>query len=174
MLARSAPIDFEHADPLWTPEHPAFGHQLNASSSMLPYLEPYLIKVMKQARARIPQEQAALLRDLDVFIQQVGPANGVPVLFIHGLGAWSETWRPTMETLAEAGYRCIAVDLPPFGYSRRPANRDYSTVAQARRILGVLESAHVRRPLMPISDEERAHLAAVLTEVGLLREPVTA
>jgi dihydrodipicolinate synthase/N-acetylneuraminate lyase len=36
------------------------------------------------------------------------------------------------------------------------------------RILGVLESAHVRRPLMPISDEERAHLAAVLEEVGLL------
>jgi len=36
------------------------------------------------------------------------------------------------------------------------------------RILGVLESAHVRRPLMPISDEERTHLAAVLEEVGLL------
>ena len=36
------------------------------------------------------------------------------------------------------------------------------------RILGVLESAHVRRPLMPISDRERAHLAAVLEEVGLL------
>jgi 4-hydroxy-tetrahydrodipicolinate synthase len=36
------------------------------------------------------------------------------------------------------------------------------------RILGVLESAHVRRPLMPISDQERAHLAAVLEEVGLL------
>ena len=36
------------------------------------------------------------------------------------------------------------------------------------RILGVLESATVRRPLMPISDQERAHLAAVLEEVGLL------
>src|SRR5436190_22388474 len=36
------------------------------------------------------------------------------------------------------------------------------------RILGVLESADVRRPLMPISDAERAHLAAVLEEVGLL------
>ena len=36
------------------------------------------------------------------------------------------------------------------------------------RILGVLESADVRRPLMPISDQERAHLAAVLEEVGLL------
>jgi 4-hydroxy-tetrahydrodipicolinate synthase len=36
------------------------------------------------------------------------------------------------------------------------------------RILGVLENAHVRRPLQPISDDERAHLAAVLEEVGLL------
>jgi 4-hydroxy-tetrahydrodipicolinate synthase len=38
------------------------------------------------------------------------------------------------------------------------------------RILGVLEAAHVRRPLMPLSDQERAYLASVLTEVGLLVE----
>jgi len=45
------------------------------------------------------------------------------------------------------------------------------------RILGVpgLEEAHVRKPLLGISDAERAHLAAVLAEVGLLteREPAT-
>ena len=42
------------------------------------------------------------------------------------------------------------------------------------RILGVLESAYVRRPLMPIRDEEREHLANVLREVGLLSERVSA
>jgi 4-hydroxy-tetrahydrodipicolinate synthase len=36
------------------------------------------------------------------------------------------------------------------------------------RILGVLENAHVRRPLLPISDQERDHLKTVLKEVGLL------
>jgi 4-hydroxy-tetrahydrodipicolinate synthase len=36
------------------------------------------------------------------------------------------------------------------------------------RILGVIEAAHVRRPLLPIDDDERAHLARVLAEVGLL------
>jgi dihydrodipicolinate synthase/N-acetylneuraminate lyase len=41
------------------------------------------------------------------------------------------------------------------------------------RILGVLENAHVRRPLLPIREEERVLLASVLAEVGLLREPVT-
>jgi 4-hydroxy-tetrahydrodipicolinate synthase len=40
------------------------------------------------------------------------------------------------------------------------------------RILGVLENAHVRRPLLPLGDDERAFLASVLDEVGLLREPV--
>jgi len=34
--------------------------------------------------------------------------------------------------------------------------------------LGVLEAAHVRRPLMPISDAERAFLVEVLHEVGLM------
>ena len=35
-------------------------------------------------------------------------------------------------------------------------------------ILGVLERTHVRLPLQPIRDEERAFLAQVLAEVGLL------
>jgi 4-hydroxy-tetrahydrodipicolinate synthase len=39
---------------------------------------------------------------------------------------------------------------------------------ESLRLLGVLEAAHVRRPLLPISDDERAYLASVLVEVGLL------
>ena len=42
------------------------------------------------------------------------------------------------------------------------------------RILGVLEAAHVRRPLLPLDDEERAFLAQVLAEVGLLEAPAAA
>ncbi len=42
------------------------------------------------------------------------------------------------------------------------------------RILGVLDSAHVRRPLLPISDDERAFLASVLVEVGLLEDDAAA
>ena len=36
------------------------------------------------------------------------------------------------------------------------------------RILGVLDAAHVRLPLLAIDDDERAHLTDVLVEVGLL------
>jgi dihydrodipicolinate synthase/N-acetylneuraminate lyase len=52
----------------------------------------------------------------------------------------------------------------------RPVGDYRVRLKECLRILGVLEAAHVRRPLMPLSDTERAHLASVLTEVGLLVE----
>jgi len=66
-------------------------------------------------------------------------------VFIHGTGAWSEIWRATMRALADSGYRTIALDMPPFGYSSRPANGDYRDEAQARRILGALDSLRIAR-----------------------------
>jgi len=76
--------------------------------------------------------------DVEMFVQESGPRSGAPVLLIHGTGAWSEIWRRTLDTLASAGYRAVAVDMPPFGFSERPANSDYRNEAQARRILGVI------------------------------------
>ena len=49
----------------------------------------------------------------------------------------------------------------------RPVGDYRVRLKECLRILGVLESAHVRRPLLPLGDAERAHLADVLTEVGL-------
>ena len=76
--------------------------------------------------------------DVAMYVQQAGPASGPVVLLVHGTGAWSEIWRPTLDTLAAAGYHALAVDMPPFGYSERPVSADYGDSAQARRILGVL------------------------------------
>lgn len=83
--------------------------------------------------------------DLDMYVQESGPRSGVPVLFIHGTGAWSEIWRRTLDTLGAAGYHAVAIDMPPFGYSGRPANADYSDEAQARRILGVIAALKLER-----------------------------
>ena len=58
---------------------------------------------------------------------------------------------------------------------REPRSGDYRVrLKECLRILGVLEAAHVRRPLMPLGDEERAFLAGVLEEVGLLDARVAA
>lgn len=78
--------------------------------------------------------------DVDLYVQEAGPAGGVPVVLIPGAGGWSESWRATIDALAQAGLRVVALDLPPFGYSSRPPDGDYSTAAQARRILAVLDA----------------------------------
>jgi 4-hydroxy-tetrahydrodipicolinate synthase len=56
----------------------------------------------------------------------------------------------------------------------RPVGDYRVRLKECLRLLGVLPAAHVRRPLLPLGDAERAHLAAVLTEVGLLHEPSAA
>lgn len=77
--------------------------------------------------------------DVEIFVQETGPADGVPVLFVHGTGAWSEAWRGAMQAAAGAGFRAIALDLPPFGFSQRPPEGAYSKLDQGRRIAGLLE-----------------------------------
>jgi 4-hydroxy-tetrahydrodipicolinate synthase len=52
----------------------------------------------------------------------------------------------------------------------RPVGDYRVRLKECLRILGVLDAAHVRRPLLPLGDEERASLIEVLTEVGLLVE----
>jgi 4-hydroxy-tetrahydrodipicolinate synthase len=52
----------------------------------------------------------------------------------------------------------------------RPVGDYRVRLKECLRILGVLEAAHVRKPLLPIADADRAHLADVLREVGLLGE----
>jgi 4-hydroxy-tetrahydrodipicolinate synthase len=56
----------------------------------------------------------------------------------------------------------------------RPVGDYRVRLKECLRILGVLENAVVRRPLQPIGDAERAFLAEVLAEVGLMPEPASA
>jgi len=81
--------------------------------------------------------------DLQMFVQEDGPPDGSPVLFVHDAGEWSQIWRRTMDTLAARGFHVVAVDMPPFGFSERPADADYSDEAQGRRILDVAETLHL-------------------------------
>src|SRR6266436_4587698 len=71
-----------------------------------------------------------------VFVQEKGPADGVPVVLFHGTAAWSELWRRTVDALAAAGFHVIALDLPPFGFSDRPGT--YTRQDQAARVNDVL------------------------------------
>ena len=52
---------------------------------------------------------------------EAGPADGEPVLLLHGEPSWSFLYRHVMPVLADAGLRAIAADLVGFGRSDKPA-----------------------------------------------------
>src|SRR2546422_860241 len=52
---------------------------------------------------------------------EAGPADGEPVLLLHGEPSWSFLYRKVMLVLADAGLRAIAADLVGFGRSDKPA-----------------------------------------------------
>jgi pimeloyl-ACP methyl ester carboxylesterase len=81
--------------------------------------------------------------DVRIFVQERGPANGSVVLLVHGTGAWSSMWEPTMTALAAQGYRVVALDVPPFGFSERPADGSYDPPSQGRRIAAVMTALDV-------------------------------
>jgi haloalkane dehalogenase len=53
-------------------------------------------------------------------LAHIDEGDGPPVVFFHGEPTWSFLWRKVIPPVREAGYRCIAPDLPGFGRSDKP------------------------------------------------------
>ena len=53
--------------------------------------------------------------------------EGPPVLFLHGEPTWSFLWRTVIPPVRDAGFRCLAPDLPGFGRSDKPVDVDWYT-----------------------------------------------
>ena len=86
--------------------------------------------------------------DVELFIQEMGSADGQAILFIHGTAAWSGLWRETMTPLAEAGYHCIAIDIPPFGFSERPSTPSYGNADQANRMVALMDALKIEHAIL--------------------------
>ena len=70
-----------------------------------------------------------------------GPADGPPVLLLHGEPSWSYLYRTMIPVLTGAGLRAIAPDLVGFGRSDKPAARgDYTYQRHVDWMTSVLEA----------------------------------
>ena len=100
-------------------------------------------------------------------ILEFGPENGVPLLLVHGSVGWSGFWGDTLTFLADDGYRVIAIDLIPMGYSERDPDDegerpDYARTEQAERLMALLEAMKVRPILVAHSFGAGPGMEAVL------------
>lgn len=83
------------------------------------------------------------INGVEIYYVEQGPADGPAVLLLHGFGGSTFTWRDTMPALAEAGYRVIAFDRPPFGLSDKSPDVDYSLDAQVALTAGLMDSLSI-------------------------------
>jgi len=97
-----------------------------------------------------------------VAVAMSGPAAGTPVMLIPGTAGWSGFWRDVSRHLAGRGYRVIAVDLPPFGYSDRDPELRYDRAAQAQRLAAVLNTLAPARPAIVVAHSFGAGAATEL------------
>lgn len=71
IIVRAIPFAFDEAiDPVWHPARPEWSHMANGASLAMPYLEPFLIKTVKEA-LKLASNQA-LKADVHGFIAQEG------------------------------------------------------------------------------------------------------
>ena len=66
-----------------------------------------------------------------------GPADGPPIVFVHGTRLSRSMWRPQMDALRDT-YRVIALDLPGHGVL---ADRPFTVAAASDQVVRVIEEA---------------------------------
>lgn len=74
-----------------------------------------------------------------------GPADGTPVVLVHGLGGEAADWRNLTPFLRAAGYRVYAPDLFGFGSSEQPADFSYSIPDQAASVFAFMDALGLKQ-----------------------------
>jgi haloalkane dehalogenase len=96
--------------------------------------------------ARFRQHDGLRLAHLD-------EGEGAPVVFVHGEPTWSFLWRRVIPPVLEAGYRCIAPDLPGFGRSDKPLSLEWYTYDRHTAALSsLLEELDIRDATVVVHD----------------------
>ncbi|WP_298816200.1 alpha/beta fold hydrolase [Chloroflexus sp.] len=71
--------------------------------------------------------------------------RGPAVLLLHGFAGSSDDWAPTVEWLAQNGYRALAVDALGFGRSEKPVNAPYGLELQSDLYAALLAALNIDR-----------------------------
>jgi haloalkane dehalogenase len=89
----------------------------------------------------------------DLRLARVDEGQGAPVVFLHGEPTWSFLWRHVIGPVREAGYRCIAPDLPGFGRSDKPTAVEWYTYDRHAEAMSVLvEELDLRGATLVVHD----------------------
>jgi pimeloyl-ACP methyl ester carboxylesterase len=121
-----------------------------------------------------------LANGLQARVVEAGPADGEPVVLVHGWACSAFAWRRQIPVLAEAGCRVMALDLKGHGFSDKPLlDAEYSASAMTSFVLETMDACGIARAAMighsmggavaasvALSAPERVDRLALLAPVG--------
>lgn len=114
---------------------------------------------VESARARLSTESLQV-DNLDIAYYEGGPEKAQTILLIHGFGADKSNW-PRFARFLTKDYHVIAVDLPGFGDSSKPANISYDVGTQAERLADFMREQGIGR-FHVVGNSMGGHIAALL------------
>lgn len=83
---------------------------------------------------------------VELHVASAGPADGPPVLLLHGFPELWFSWRRQLGPLADAGYRVLAPDMRGYGGSSRPEPVEaYDNDALRGDVLALMDHAGAER-----------------------------
>ena len=90
---------------------------------------------------------------VDIFYREAGPEDGPVLLLLHGFANSSFYFRHLMPLLADR-FRLIAPDLPSFGFTEVPAERNYEFIfsSLSKTIAAFVDTLGLRRYLLYVFD----------------------
>ncbi|WP_112263242.1 alpha/beta fold hydrolase [Lentzea terrae] len=100
------------------------------------------------------------LRDADLRVYQTGPADGPPVVLLHGFLTSAVTWRDVHPGLARR-HRVVLVDLPGCGGSPAPRARDWTAARAAGLLVELFDALGLAAPAV-VGSQMGGSLAAWL------------
>lgn len=97
---------------------------------------------MKVAGIRSSLESRVLRTNgIALHVVLAGPANGKPLIFLHGFPEFWFVWRRQIDHFVSSGYRVIVPDQRGYNLSDKPAGfASYSIDLLAKDVIGVLDS----------------------------------
>jgi pimeloyl-ACP methyl ester carboxylesterase len=100
-----------------------------------------------QAALGIPLEAGYVESNgVRLYVVQAGPAQGPPVVLLHGFPEFWWTWHAQIAALAGAGFRVIAPDQRGFGLSEKPPRvEDYRMEERRADVVGLLDALGLER-----------------------------
>ena len=123
------------------------------------------------------ESHSFLVNGIAIHVVLAGPANGKPLMFLHGFPEFWFAWRRQIDHFVSSGYRVIIPDQRGYNLSDKPAGlANYSIDLLAKDVVGVLDAVAASKTFvvghdwgavvtwyLAVQHSDRIHRTAILS-----------